>query len=113
MKAFVIAGAVLLAGCTVANSPRMKPAGSSISSKSVQEIVGCLAPKMSKQGALAVANIPNGQRITSTVSVSGMKFVQSVATIEDVGPSRRVSVDELLSKAPPGSPIQAPFSECL
>ena len=107
--------AVLLSGCTVANSPRMRFAGSSTSLKSVDDLAGCIALKLSQNRGLSLATstIANGKRLSLTLPVSGMKFVQQTVDVQDLGDTRRVSAQQLLADIPAGSEIQGPISSCL
>ena len=115
MVRVIALAAVLLTGCTVGNSPRMKFAGSSTSSKSVDELAGCFASKMSGHRGynLEVTPLPKGKRLVTTLSVSGMRFVQQMVDIEDQGPSRLVRDQRLLADVPADNPVQEDLVGCL
>lgn len=62
---------------------------------------------------LEVTPLPTGKRLVTTLSVSGMRFVQQMVDIEDQGPSRLVKDQRLLADVPENSPVQGDLAGCL
>jgi hypothetical protein len=110
----VMIAALLLAGCTVGNGARMKFAGQSVSSKAVEQVAGCIAVQLSAgRATLASTDIAGGKRLTETVAVSGINFVQRIVDVTASGSETHVSVQQLQADVPEGSPVQQPLAACL